>query len=195
MEILNLAEDAEEFTANVYLMGDILVDTGTNREIEEKLDSLEAVGCVLMTHTHYDHLDLLQKLVEDHDPEIYCFDSSRLDVESDKIRELEDGEGFEACGKNFRAFHTPGHIDDHLCFYMTEEKVLFSGDLIFAEGGFGRTDLEEGDRELLIESIRKIIRETDPERVYCGHDTPILKNVSDSLERSVENAEKREPKY
>jgi len=30
--------------------------------------------------------------------------------------------------------HTPGHKDDHLCFYASDPEDLFAGDLVFANG-------------------------------------------------------------
>lgn len=81
-----------------------------------------------------------------------------------------------------------------MCLYCEEEDLIFTGDLVFPEGGFGRTDLEEGDREALIESIEKIV-DLKIQKMFCGHDEKAVENVKEQIRESLENAKKREPKY
>lgn len=196
MEIENISEDAEQFTCNTYLIdGEIMVDPGTADSVKQKIKQIEDLKTVLITHSHYDHVDNLETVLENHNPDIYCFDKEELPVESEKTIELQDGEQVELDSYKIRAFHTPGHKDDHLCLYFLDEKILFAGDLIFSEGGFGRTDLDEGDRELLIRSIKKIIENTEPEKLYSGHGETIEQNTVEWVESSLKNAEKKEPKY
>lgn len=195
MDFRNVSEGSEEFTCNVFQCESLVVDTGEGAGIEERLRSLETVEAVLLTHTHHDHIGHVEMLSREFDPVFYCFDSSRMPEVGSEIRELEDGEQFEAAGREFEAIHTPGHIDDHLCYWMPAESALFSGDLVFADGEFGRTDLEEGDRELLIESIEKVIERTDPETIYPGHGRAVREAAAQSLHRSLTEAKKMEPKY
>jgi hydroxyacylglutathione hydrolase len=64
---------------------------------------------------------------------------------------------------------TPGHSPGHVSFYFESEKVLISGDALFA-GSIGRTDLPGGDHSTLIKSIReKILTLDDDVRVLSGH--------------------------
>ena len=65
---------------------------------------------------------------------------------------------------------------------------------MFPRGGFGRTDLDEGDREALIESIEKIV-DLKIQKMFCGHDEKATENVNQQIMESLENAKKREPKY
>jgi len=51
-------------------------------------------------------------------------------------------------------FHTPGHSPGSVSLFWPEQKVLFTGDLIFKEG-IGRTDLPGGDSTLLKKSIKR----------------------------------------
>lgn len=192
MKVFNLSRNTEEFTCNVYKYGKILIDTGTGSELRTKLEDIEELEAILLTHTHYDHVDNLEFVVEKFDPEIYCFDSERIEFEA---TELEDREVFEVDNRTVKAFHTPGHIDDHLCYFFLNEKILFTGDLIFSGGSFGRTDLEEGDRELLINSIKQISNHTSPDRFYPGHGQHTIENCKERIRESLEEAEKGEPKY
>ena len=47
--------------------------------------------------------------------------------------------------------------------------VLFCGDLLFENGGVGRTDLPTGNTELLNQSLDKIFKLKKPLKVYSGH--------------------------
>lgn len=193
MEISNLAENTEDFTGNVWLISgeeNILVDVGTGGSWQN-IRELDSVDKVVITHSHYDHVDTLPKVLDKFDPEIYAYEPENLPVESERIKE---GESLELSGSSFEVLHTPGHKDDSICLYSPEEKILFAGDLLFPEGGFGRTDLEEGDRDLLINSIEKIV-ELDVEKMYCGHDPAATENVNQEIKKSLEEARKKESKY
>ncbi|MDY7081005.1 MAG: MBL fold metallo-hydrolase, partial [Halobacteria archaeon] len=104
---------------------------------------------------------------------------------------LEDGDTFEMAGVDFDVIHTPGHKDDHICLYG--DGVLFSADLIFAGGSFGRTDLEEGDRQVLIQSIEKVLEhmgEDELKEMHAGHQQSVYEDVRKHVEASLRNAER-----
>lgn len=194
MNIENLAENAQDFTGNVWLMSsadrNVLIDTGTG-DSWKYIEELERVDKVVITHSHYDHVDNIEKIVERFDPEIYAFKPENLQVAARKVGE---GDSLELGETKFEVFHTPGHKDDSICLYSSERKMLFTGDLLFPNGGFGRTDLEEGDRDVLINSIKKIV-DLDVEKMYCGHEPAALENVNDQIQSSLEKALRHEPKY
>lgn len=70
-----------------------------------------------------------------------------------------------------RVLHTPGHTPGS-CSFLLEDRDgprLFTGDTLFA-GAIGRTDLEGGDTDLELESIRTRLLTLDPETpVFPGH--------------------------
>ena len=47
-------------------------------------------------------------------------------------RLLEDGNLLAGDPFTLRAIHTPGHCIDHLCMYLEEEKLLFTGDMLLS---------------------------------------------------------------
>lgn len=193
MLIENITIDTEDFTGNIWKLSNgetVLIDAGAG-DSWDRVSDLEEIDKVVITHSHRDHVENLGKIVEEYRPEVYAFEPENLEAEAEK---LSKGDKFELCGTGFEVIHTPGHRDDSICLYSEEEKILFAGDLIFPEGGFGRTDLEEGDRDLLIESIEKIVQ-LDVERMYCGHESAATEDVNDQIRRSLKNAEKKEPKY
>ena len=55
-----------------------------------------------------------------------------------------------------RIYHVPGHCPGSLCFHLLDEKIIIGGDVLF-RGGVGRWDLPGGDRDLLLEGIRREI--------------------------------------
>lgn len=193
MDITNLAEESEDFTGNVWLIKgteNVLIDVGTG-DSWKGIRELEKVDKVVITHSHYDHVDNLPKVVDKYGPEIYAFEPDNLPMDSEKISE----EDFlSLSGTDFRVFHTPGHKNDSICLYSGKKDIIFTGDLIFPDGGFGRTDLEEGDRELLIESIKKLV-DLNVESFYPGHDNRVKENAEEQIRRSLKEAEKRESKY
>ncbi|WEL19671.1 MBL fold metallo-hydrolase [Candidatus Nanohalococcus occultus] len=192
MEIENLSEDAEDFTGNIWKLSNgqtVLIDVGTG-DAWKAIEKLEEIDKVVITHSHYDHVDNLPETVEKFGPEVYAFEPENLDTSAEKLSE---GDEIELCGESFEVFHTPGHKNDSICLY-SESGILFAGDLLFPDGGFGRTDLEEGDRELLIESIQKIT-ELDVEQMYCGHDKAVTEEANSQIRKSLSEAEKRESKY
>lgn len=193
MKIENLAKNSEDFTGNVWHMekGEkVLVDVGTG-DSWNNIRKLEEVDKVVITHSHYDHVDNLPKVEDAYQPKIYAFKPKNLPVKAEKI---EEGDKISLCSSDFEVFHTPGHKDDSICLYSVDQKVLFTGDLIFPEGGFGRTDLEEGDRDLLIQSVEKVA-ELDVDSMFCGHEPAEKENVNQQIKKSLKEAKKRESKY
>lgn len=83
--------------------------------------------------------------------------------------DLSHGQTLKLGSIQFEVRHTPGHTPGHCVFYCADEKILFSGDLIFW-GGVGRTDLPGGDSDTLIESIRSQVYTLPGEtRILSGH--------------------------
>ena len=75
----------------------------------------------------------------------------------------------EVGGLRFNVIETPGHTPGGVSFYEAAEKVLFSGDSLFA-GAIGRTDHPGGDYEMLMKSILgKLVTLEGSVSVIPGH--------------------------
>ena len=61
---------------------------------------------------------------------------------------------------------------------------------MFANGGFGRTDLAEGDRDALIESIDRLREVVDDElgELHVGHGPSVVTNPLQDLELAAKAA-------
>lgn len=70
----------------------------------------------------------------------------------------------------WRVLHTPGHTPGSLCLYEPRERVLISGDTVFAEG-VGRTDFPSGNFKDLVRSI-ELLAGLDVRVVLPGHGEP-----------------------
>jgi hydroxyacylglutathione hydrolase len=65
--------------------------------------------------------------------------------------------------------YTPGHAPGHISFYMPDQKIVFSGDTLFA-GSIGRVDLPGASYDVLMTSIfQQLIPLGDDVQVYAGH--------------------------
>jgi len=184
--IRNLARNADVFTSNAFLVtGDrrVLVDAGNEFDVVSAAgDHVEDVDAVVVTHTHRDHVGNLPAVVESFDVDVWGYDTSQDGID----HSLDDGDTVRLGDHDYRALHTPGHKNDHLCLYSDGADVLFAGDLVFSGGSFGRTDLEEGDRDTLVESIGRLL-ETVPSDLGAMH-TGHGPSVTDAPYRDIELA-------
>jgi glyoxylase-like metal-dependent hydrolase (beta-lactamase superfamily II) len=166
---------------NTYLLGTgprpLLLDTGVGhpgypplleKALAEECGTSEP-GDLVVTHVHPDHLggarDVLSR-----------FGARRVSKHPWPVRDaafaleltpLADGDVLRTEDATLRAIHTPGHALDHLCFYLEQEKALFTGDLIL---GAGTTVIpsDGGDMALYLDSLERLL-ELDLERIYPAH--------------------------
>lgn len=65
---------------------------------------------------------------------------------------------------------TPGHTMGSCCYYLKDEGVLFSGDMLFY-GSVGRTDLPGGSTAEIVKSLHRLLEALPEEtEVFPGHD-------------------------
>ncbi|MFI6480313.1 MBL fold metallo-hydrolase [Nonomuraea sp. NPDC050663] len=89
--------------------------------------------------------------------------------EPDDVRELTDGAVLKLAGLELTVDHTPGHTRGSVSFRLPGEKIMFSGDLLFA-GSIGRTDLPGGDYPTILDSLAtKVLPLPDETVVLPGH--------------------------
>jgi len=64
--------------------------------------------------------------------------------------------------------HTPGHTEGSVCLLADAERLLFTGDTLFA-AGWGRTDLPGGSDSAMVDSLSRLSHLADELRVLPGH--------------------------
>ena len=121
---------------------------------------------VINTHHHHDHIGGNRELLD-----IYKSKLIAPSYENNRISNVDilisDNETVNITGISTKVFHTPGHTLGHVCFYMPEEKCLFSGDTLFYLG-CGR--VFEGTMDQMWSSLVKLRSLPDDTSVYCGHE-------------------------
>jgi hydroxyacylglutathione hydrolase len=200
MEVINVTEDADVFTSNVFLaLGaePTLVDAGAMDGIEDAIRQYtDDIEKVVLTHQHGDHVAQLDAVCSTFDADCYAYAPH-----DHRTHELAAGDEVRIGDERCEVVHTPGHADDHVS--LVGQQSLFSGDVVvyndgaFDDGSFGRTDYPGQSRERLIESIREL-RECMPDSIdslYAGHGDVFTGDVHEVVERALSRAEKREPKY
>ena len=67
-----------------------------------------------------------------------------------------------------RVMETPGHTPGSVCLFFPKDKVLFTGDTLFADG-VGRTDLSYSSPSGLQKSLKKLSKLPPETKIYPGH--------------------------
>lgn len=182
---------------NCYLLvnhktGELLVvDPGDQAQLIEK--QIEKTGAkpvaILLTHGHFDHAGAAEELADKYQISIYAHEAERETLEDPGLNLcgmigehkvyhadifVKDEDVLNLAGFSIRVFFTPGHTIGGCCYYIADEKILFSGDTLFQES-VGRTDFPRGSASDLIRAIReKLMPLPDDVTVYTGHDESTL---------------------
>lgn len=168
---------------NCYIVEDeksqkaIVIDPGG--EAEKIISFLEKhplkIQAMVITHGHFDHIGAIRKLKEKTKAPILMHESDVFGLSvSDSPpadRFLKDHDNLEVGGLKFEVIHTPGHTPGGISLYCKEEKILFSGDTLFA-GNIGRTDLPYSSEEAMIKSLKKLLELPPETKVFPGHGKP-----------------------
>lgn len=173
-----------------------IIDPGCDgRQIIHRIEK-HAVNpvAVLLTHTHWDHITALGELKQlwpgleilvSEEDSIYlgtrgrekirqaCFDKSFWNKYESELSSLPEPNAFLTDGQflqdsRLTVLATPGHTPGGLCFYHEEGQFVFTGDTLFA-GSIGRTDLEGGSYQQLMESCRRLLMLPQEVQVLPGH--------------------------
>lgn len=174
------------FETHSYYMPEwrLLVDApeGTAEWLMSTGHSVEGL---LLTHGHVDHVWDAARIQREHQCRVYYHPETApmirdphffrrfgmpwdVDPVSPGLEVLEQP-GWKVSGAVFRVLYVPGHCPGSLCFLDEQNGILFGGDVLFC-GGVGRWDLPGGDRDLLLEGIRKKLMVLDDDvKVLPGH--------------------------
>lgn len=167
------------FQENCYLLWDssnrgIIVDPGCydNEELAEFQDYIEKKGitpiAILLTHGHFDHVFGVKYLAGHYAIPVYMSKEDEVIIQNNdkfskvfglkapdvdfETADIEDGDILNFGEMSFEVIRTPGHTPGGVCYYDEADKILLTGDTLFA-GSIGRTDNIYGDYDKLIVGI------------------------------------------
>ena len=152
--------------------------------------------CIMLTHAHFDHIYGMAALAKEYEIPVYAHIGEMFTLETTNpavcgayglplpetfpmIRSISEAafnsrfypvtgnDTIEVGDLRFEVIETPGHSRGGLCFFERTERVLFSGDTLFA-GSIGRTDHPGGDYDLLMKSIFEKLLPLDDEPSDSG---------------------------
>jgi hydroxyacylglutathione hydrolase len=204
---------SEKPGSHIYLIkGDsrnVLIDTGTTSNFPLLKERLSEVGLrvrdidlILLTHEHFDHIGATTFFYKTAVVAAHCLAANRLELQDEFVTLnryynvpskpfwvdiwLEDGAIIDLGNYRLQVLHTPGHTSGCVCFYEPNDRLLFSGDTIFA-GGTLSDIAGSGSVSDYMNSVQHLNNLTIKE-IYPGHgrlsDTP-----DEDLPKAVEYAQ------
>ena len=181
---------------NTYVVGTrepVLIDPGPNLDshLEAVLSAIQPrrqLSKILLTHTHLDHSEMARRLADETGAKICAFGDYRagrrdghlfdadfagcefeegIDKSLKPDVRIEDGEDIQVDDWTISAVWTPGHIGNHLCFDISEARILFSGDHVMT---WSTTVVSppSGDMTDYLDSLEKLIS-LGQRRLLPGH--------------------------
>lgn len=148
-----------------------------------KENKLKPVG-ILLTHCHYDHIKGVDRIVKIYNCPVYIHEDdydglydcklnlSDMDmmnvVLSSKANIVKDFDVIKGLEEDALVIHTPFHTPGSVCYYFSNNKLLFSGDTLFYRS-IGRNDFKTSVPGKTKESLKKILSLPNDVTVYPGH--------------------------
>lgn len=151
-----------------------------------KKSGFKIVG-VLLTHTHYDHIGGLPKIIDLYDPIIYVTQEDyevinnptlnvskflapglTFKVKSEKFVILKDYQNIDLFDFKFQCIKTPFHTKGSCCYLFDEIESLITGDTLFKRS-IGRYDLPNSEPHKIQSSLSKLAKLSPTLTIYPGH--------------------------
>ena len=149
----------------------VLIDPGGDPEkLNGMLGGSLSKG-ILLTHTHIDHVMALETMLEQLNVPLYLHSGEHaadFELPACEHHFLEDGDSFKFGNQTLHIRHTPGHIDDQICFLIEADNRIVVGDTIF-EGGPGKTWSNAGFKQSIKTLKNVVLPWSDDSICYPGH--------------------------
>ena len=154
----------------------VVIDPGdeSNTILDYLEDNSLTCRAIMLTHGHYDHVGAVDAVAEETGATVYM--NSRDDTGGKSYHlpfrlpqggvSYDDGDLIDEAGLRFEIIATPGHTPGGVTIRC--ERALFTGDTLF-RGSCGRVDLDGGDPEKELLSLKRLCSLEGDFEVYPGH--------------------------
>ncbi len=186
--------------------------------IKKVVESLTALPVqVVTTHVHWDHIgghkyfdniavhEAEQEWLSNHFPiplQVVKYNLTCKPCEFPNAFEIDDyqlfkgnpdivfsdGYCFDLGNRKLTVVHTPGHSPGHCCFYESERKYLYSGDLIYS--GCLDAFYPTTDPQLFMQSVKKVRRLEINRVLPAHHQLSVPVDLIDRIEKAFTGLEK-----
>jgi glyoxylase-like metal-dependent hydrolase (beta-lactamase superfamily II) len=201
--IVVLGQNPGPFTGpgtNTFIVGTgdrrILLDAGQGvpKHIDlvalalDELAGGAVIEMIALTHAHPDHMGGLDAVRKRFRPASVLKKPWPAWDKGAQFTAIDDGAELRVEGATLRAVATPGHASDHLCYYLVEEKAVFTGDVVL---GAGTTVIpRDGDLGDYLGSLQRLL-ELDLEVIYPAHG-PAIRDPYGKINEYLEHRALRE---
>jgi hydroxyacylglutathione hydrolase len=147
--------------SHVYLIQgrdkNVLIDTGVSSNLRNLVKCLKHLGMqardinlVILTHEHFDHIGAAAFFFKTAIIAAHRLAANKIELQDEFVTLtryhdaaskpfyahlwLEDDALIALGNYELRVIHTPGHTSGCICVYEPNERLLFSGDTVFAKG-------------------------------------------------------------
>jgi glyoxylase-like metal-dependent hydrolase (beta-lactamase superfamily II)/8-oxo-dGTP pyrophosphatase MutT (NUDIX family) len=188
---------------NSYIVGDAevgdlaIIDPGpvSDAHLEVLLAQVgQRLRWIVCTHTHLDHSPGVVALKAATGAQSIGMPPpphSNQDQTFVPDRVFADGERLQVGGCTLRAVHTPGHASNHLCWFLEEERLLFTGDHIMS-GSTVVISPPDGDMAAYLAALEKLLA-MEIEVLAPGHGY-LITRPRDAVRALIAHRLKREAK-
>lgn len=191
----------ETSPAHIYVLDDggeiTLIDAGLPNEAPKVLAYLERTGRspqqvkrIVLTHRHGDHAGAVPDLVASTGAPVYAH-GDEADALAEQpsmpqdVQRLQDGDVLPVF-EGLRAVAVPGHTSGHLCFYLPQRKVLFTGDAMLNRGGIsGPSPQHTPDIAGAHAALREKIGPLEVETLCVAHGEVIRQGAGQPLREAL----------
>ena len=185
---------------NSYLVGiDEVAVIDPGPDLARHVDAIvgaamrERVRWVLLTHTHPDHWPAAAKIRNKTGARIAGFAPfpkiDEVTLELDIV--LGDGDTIDGTEFRLEALHTPGHAPNHLCFWLDEERTLFTGDHVLNGTTTVVNPQRGGDMVQYLASLDRLRKLKRVARICPGHGD-VIEDPAAVLDEYVAHRKMRE---
>ncbi|KAI8764641.1 beta-lactamase protein 2 [Biomphalaria glabrata] len=186
---------------NTYIVGTgkrrILIDTG-EPNVQEYIDLLKSslakhsidIQEIIITHWHHDHVGGVDSICKAFGTK-FCTSKIKRESAADlslletSYNFIKDKQIFTTEGATLKAYHGPGHSEDHMVLKLEEDGAVFSGDTILG----GSTTIIE-DLYQYMQTLQDILG-LEPTVIYPGHG-PVIDKPLEVIKYYIKHRHDRE---